>query len=38
MTHSLTNTVEFSSRSMPKDCTMDDLISVMGEGRLKKVA
>ena len=24
--------------SMPEDCTMDDLISVMGEGRLKKIA
>jgi hypothetical protein len=24
--------------SMPEDCTMNDLISVMGEGRLKKVA
>jgi hypothetical protein len=24
--------------SMPEDCTMNDLISVMGDGRLKKVA
>ncbi|KAL3816862.1 hypothetical protein ACHAXA_005140 [Cyclostephanos tholiformis] len=24
--------------SIPEDCTMNDLISVMGEGRLKKVA
>ena len=28
----------FLSNSLPPDCTMDGLISVMGSGRMKKMA